>query len=861
MVEIFRGSEFERAVERARSGRQIDPREEFKRAVEKARARQGRGGSGGSSGGGGTSGGGAVAPPPSGGGASISEIIQKDIEEKSIIPAAFTPPTLAPSTSRTIVSQLADRPETISDPIQAVISQVPPSRDELTRGFFETTKDVVGGFIIKGGQPDIDLFRFAGPSKGERPSTDIVSVSRKATRTDFQPEPPPSFQTFETTSPDATGTGRIASFSELHDTQIVKRGAAVSGAVDPIFQKFETQLISERDILQSRIDKEDISIEKARQILDIRQTDLQTEFQKQAGPAAQKAADFFPDIIPPGPRTSTAKGFVDLGVDLVTFSNPLTSAIGLKVEQMKGDEIIQGTREDIISGKVGVDSLSTVQEPTFKELLLTANIVGGAAFKTAAARKSFEFIGVEDILGAPTKTTGTRQVFDDAFVDTTVSQRRTGSGFATSRDIDVFKLVDDKLIRQQGSSEVLLSTRGALSDKQITLISKSTTEGEFALFPKSRRGITPTVGETTTRDQFNILSTGVDDSLRIKGEFFPTGGPPRKSGPLAGVGFRTSDDVLLGKSGKVTELQKDIIEVGPQVSVDVQQSIIFKPSSFSKIKITGGVDDGFSSVGGSGSVLKTTSQSFVKPSTGLDTFDVTSLIKPPRTKGIQTGAAGLQTGFKAPKVTSTKQTFQTDIITSGRQFGNQGLSPRSKGKSRGRGGPSPDLAPPKTGFGNLLETAPISKFGGLDLGSGAKGATALSTKTSSISASDLSSSLATSLQTRTIQSTLTTPPVGPRTTQSFGDFGFDLGSPFLFPPIGSLGGGPPRRGRRRGRKIKRIRTSPSLTGIVAGLEIGLPDPLKVGGLDIGTSPFAIRGLPRRKKKKGKKVTKTKKKKK
>ncbi len=94
---------------------------------------------------------------------------------------------------------------------------------------------------------------------------------------------------------------------------------------------------------------------------------------------------------------------------------------------------------------------------------------------------------------------------------------------------------------------------------------------------------------------------------------------------------------------------------------------------------------------------------------------------------------------------------------------------------------------------------------------------------------------------RLIQDTITSPPSPTRAGQPFGfDFGFRRGFAFGLPIIGEF---PERRGRVRGRRVRRIPIRPSFTGVaLAGIgDVFGELPTEIGGL--GISPFATRFVP------------------
>lgn len=571
---------------------------------------------------------------------------------------------------------------------------------------------------------------------------------------------------------------------------------------------------------------------------------------------ATKQEEIFKEVVPQikgirAERISPLRGLVDIGL----MQSPITAfAMGAYSSQQDPLKIdIRAIKEGEVSIAGAITQRPSIRTTTF----LTAGTigVGSAMFKGGRA---VELADVEQALKqAELAQKGFRIPVGKKVVDITGGYGVTGRTIAMKRGVTVSELVDEKALIK-GTEQYLVVGKKYFSGKPYITGGIRDITGKFPIVSKVQdTQISVGLGKVGVKEKASFEAIFTKKGFVGEARLFPEA--KFKFEPVGGLAQRKGE-FITSVGGKVEVATIDVTRAKGITAIgDVR--IEFPIEAVTKLKIiTPKVDSGVK-------IFKPTGQGKTPFATTFQEIKQIPIVHAPPVK------------FPTSSVASAK--VETGLVGIPRMVGGEGLTESQLAQVKGT------LAHPEIVQRDLIITQPMGI--GLDIKRGmgleyptitnmvldtktiprqiAKGVPKLKFKESIVSrATQLQMpKIAQKELLKQMQEPIMQPPIVTTGATPIGGWEYS-GFPF-FPPIPSLFG-TGRRAKPIKRKKARVPIRPSFTGIITGFEpAGLVT--KIGGfIDIGITPWTIRGLetgfdvPKRKKKvvKKKKKPKTKKKK-
>lgn len=741
-------------------------------------------------GGGGGSGG-------SGGGTSAGAGITPTISVKKITPAEAVTKW---ESGKTIQSQIQPSPSAIGLPVG--------DRQFATLSIWEGVK----------GSGTRLFQKVVGSPTSERPSfSDIIAPMDR------------------TVSPKVAGEALVIDgqvFDTEHLTGFQKKAAVSAGATLTTFGELQ------KDIEVGRIAQTSAEFKKLQSQLDVGKTTLEkaeAQYKTFQEDVFQKSPDI-KGIREPGRATGTRTM-----IDLSLFSNPLT-AFSAAAVSLKQDPLIIDTEAEKKGASI---EAATTQRPGITTTMFLGGGVLGAGSALFRGGRALETENIKEALRqAELARTGHRFVTGKGFTDISKGLGVTDSAVALKSGVVESKLVDKTLISTGRESYAIFGQK-YFSDKYFVMggVRDVASKIPISSFVKGQK-LSVGVGKAGVKERMSFGAVLTKKGLIGEARTFP--GAKFDFQPVAGLSQKEGD-IIKSIGGRISEAELKTMK-GKGFEAFGKVDIHFPIETATTLKIVKPKKDIVSKIFKDGKVVSKPPTQFLQevissPPTSL-TFEPTTIITKtePLGFGLPKMVGGL--GLREVSIAKTSGIMQQDFSRSGLlstkgDFKTLGLVSQS---DVGLSTPSVTLleTPRVTGrvgssFAKAFQAQPVAQI------------PRVATTPKLIPKEKLASKL---IPREKLTLDLFAPqPTTFRTPKGF-DFIRGFGMPLIFPPIKLLGGEGLRGKRVRKKKLK-VPIRPSLTGIVLDIQTGIPETIKIGGVDIGLVPGQIRGVPKRKVKKKK----------
>lgn len=642
-------------------------------------------------------------------------------------------------------------------------------------------------------------------------------------------------------------TDKVVSAEKLTGTQI--KLLKESGVDIKTFGEFQTGIEQERSKL--------ISAERERLQSGI---DIGGDFETAQKEFTSFQKDVFkttPDVKGiKEPRRSPVRTFVDVSLTSTPLTSFAAAAAVSKTDPVKVDV------EAIKSG-ASIGAVTTQRPGVGTAGFLVGGLIGGASRVSAGGREVTLGTVEEALSQSRLSQRGVRLVTKEKIIDVSAGIGRAEGTTALQRSIVVSKVSDGgKIVSSVGREEFIATGKTFFAEKPFVLGGSREILAKTSVLEGFGK-VTPGISDVFVRERTGFEAVLGKKGLVGESKIFPQA-QFKLQQPSVSLGTKV-DDIILSTGGRIKGVSIETVETkGVRGFGDVR--IDFPKETEAALKIIRPKGDSgitsFKGVGGGTPLSKTFAVSKLET---LPSLKPTTL-KPTPTKP-STARVVAEVSFKGiPRAVDGGGLTTKQIQRGQPKQLSQGLDLGGFQQLTFPGGRIDQLSGPQAfGTAGSLDLSGLALFTrGASLEKTRLGAVSRSLSTERLvqpQAVILKQRVAqvSGLKTQLLQETITPTDTfrGRRPFELRG--GFDILPPIAFPP--SLGG-VRTRGRPQRRVKRKVPIRPSFTGIILDIEEAAA-PVSIGGLDIGVSPFAIRGLetgfdvPKRKKKKAKKKSKKK----